>query len=305
MRLTHRAGTLILAVTAVAVTACSADPTPATEAAPGGGDTTLTVVASTNVWAAVASAVAGDAATVTGLIDDPSADPHSYEATPSDAAAVLDASLVVFNGGGYDEWMSDVLATPDATDTRTVEAFAVSGREEGSNEHVWYDLAAVQRVADTIAEQLGALDPQDAAMFTANADAFTAQVRQIAATTADIAATSRGQKVEVTEPIADLLLADAGLDNVSPEEFVEAVEEETDPPADAVAQAQDLATSGDLAALVYNPQAASPVTESVRTAARGAGVPVVEMTETLPADTGYIAWMTAQVAALRAAIPTS
>ena len=55
------------------------------------------------------AAVGGDRVTVTTLIDDPAADPHSYESTPADAAAVAGAALVVYNGGGYDDWMHQLV----------------------------------------------------------------------------------------------------------------------------------------------------------------------------------------------------
>ncbi|WP_143860801.1 metal ABC transporter solute-binding protein, Zn/Mn family, partial [Nocardia cerradoensis] len=45
-----------------------------------------TVVASTSVYADIAEQVAGDNATVEAVISDPAADPHSYEASPADAA---------------------------------------------------------------------------------------------------------------------------------------------------------------------------------------------------------------------------
>ncbi len=47
----------------------------------------LRVVASTNVWGSVAQAVAGDRIEVESLVTEPSADPHSYEASPLDAAS--------------------------------------------------------------------------------------------------------------------------------------------------------------------------------------------------------------------------
>ena len=71
---------------------------------------TASVMASTNVWGSVASAIAGDHASVKSIIANPEQDPHSFEATPSDAAAITDATLVVYNGGGYDHWVDDVLA---------------------------------------------------------------------------------------------------------------------------------------------------------------------------------------------------
>jgi len=56
---------------------------------------TTTVVASTDVWGSVASAVTGDHATVKSIVNSAVDDPHSFEASPADAAAVIDASLVV------------------------------------------------------------------------------------------------------------------------------------------------------------------------------------------------------------------
>ena len=43
----------------------------------------VSIVASTNVWGSVAGAVAGDRADVVSIVSDPSADPHSYEASPA------------------------------------------------------------------------------------------------------------------------------------------------------------------------------------------------------------------------------
>ena len=132
--------------------------------------------------AAWCSAVAGPDADVTSIVTDPTADPHSYESSPADAAAVIDADLVVFNGGGYDEFVEKILA--DEPDKPTVEAVTllpesasaganVSHRrpehthdEEDRhdhgvvNEHVWYDVAAVGAVADRVATELGTLDPR-------------------------------------------------------------------------------------------------------------------------------------------------
>src|SRR6266436_2689126 len=71
---------------------------------------TTAVVASTDVWGSVASAVAGDHATVKSIVNSAVDDPHSFEASPADAAAITDASLVVYNGGGYDHWVDDVLS---------------------------------------------------------------------------------------------------------------------------------------------------------------------------------------------------
>ena len=67
-----------LFVLALALSACggSGESAPAPGSAPG----TIPVVASTDVYGALVQAVGGDRVAVTSLIDDPAADPHSYEA---------------------------------------------------------------------------------------------------------------------------------------------------------------------------------------------------------------------------------
>jgi zinc/manganese transport system substrate-binding protein len=54
--------------------------------------------------------------------------------------------------------------------------------------------------------------------------------------------------------------------------------------------------------LLYNDQTVSPITSRVRSAAQAAGVPVIGVSETLPAHTTFQAWQVAQVDALRAAL---
>ena len=298
--------TTVLTTTVLALAGCGSA---ASGAGRGGGDAALSVIASTDIWGSVVETVAGDAVEVSTLIDDPSADPHSYESTPADAAAVTDADLVVFNGGGYDEFMTEILGTLDAK--RTVNAFELAegghegeahAHEGGANEHVWYELPAVEAVAAQVAEELGTLLPEQAETFTANAAAFREEIDAIAAQLSAIGGANPGARVALTEPIAGYLIEDAGLTDVTPTEFLEAVEEETDPPAAAVAATRQLMSGNQVSALIYNPQTETPVTEQVRSDAEAAGVPVVEMTETLPEGMGYVSWMTEQVEALSAAL---
>jgi zinc/manganese transport system substrate-binding protein len=268
------------------------------------GNGQLTVVTSTDVWGSVARAVAGDAANVEPIIDDPSADPHSYESTPTDAAEVTNADLVVFNGGGYDDFMSQILQ--EAGNTPTVEAFALEQQTPANgnepNEHVWYDLPVAQGVAQQIADKLGQLAPAQAQQLTVRAQAFRTEIDGLAGKLSSIAASHGGQRVAMTEPLAQYLITAAGLVDATPPEFLEAVEEETDPPAAAFAATQELFTQRQVQALIYNPQAETPVTSQIRAAAEAAGIPVVTMTETLPENTDYRGWMSAQIDALSTAL---
>jgi zinc/manganese transport system substrate-binding protein len=296
--LTATAGVAMLAMAATGCGSSSGDP-----AAPPDPNK-IAVVTSTNVWGSVVRAVGGDTVQVTSIISDPSADPHSYEDKPENAAAVSAAKLLVYNGGGYDDFFKG-LADTAAGDTRKIVAFDLAGKgpSGSTNEHVWYDLPTVRKVADQVAEELGAVAPDKKDTFASNAKAFDAKLDELIGKARQIGQARPGTKVIFTEPVPEYLLETAGLENATPEEFSEAVEEETDPPAAAVAETTALVTSKRVAALINNSQAETPVTNALKESANRSGVPVVDVTETLPQGvTSYVDWMTKQVDALANAV---
>ena len=287
-----RAGAALAAVLMVA--ACgSASPPPAGPS----------VVASTDVYGAVASAVGGDTAAVTSLIRSADADPHEYEPTPADTLAVSRATVFVANGGGYDDFATKLY---DAASNKPVSVVvtALSGFETDApdfNEHVWYDLPTVKKLADHLATSLGAADQPNANRYLDNAKKFDAQVDGLMTKVAAIKAKHAGVEVAITEPVPGYLLDAAGLVVVTPPEFSEAVEEGTDPPA-AVVTANN-ATFAEAKVLVENAQTTGPITTQAEQAAAANRVPVVKVTETLPEGvTDYVVWMNGQVDALAAAL---
>lgn len=304
-------GPLVAAVAAVLTATLAACGTAAPGTAPDPVEL-VDVVASTNVYGAVARAVGGDLVEVTSLVDDPSADPHSYESTPADAVAVAGADVVVVNGGGYDDFMTGLVESAGGEAT-VIDVVALSGQApagEGgydhgsSDEHVWYSLPTVQELAGQLATDLGAVDAANAATYTANAERFSAAVGELVTRAEAIATAAPGARVAATEPVPGHLLEAAGLTDVTPEAFTGAVEEDRDPPAAALAEALALFGPPEpVVALIVNPQTATPSTDQVRAAAQSGGVPVVEFTETLPeGTTDYPTWMGAQIDALSAAL---
>ena len=285
---------LPLAVAAVAVLAagCGGGTSDAAE------DGKVAVVASTNVWGSVVQAVGGADVSVRSLINDSKGDPHSYADKPEDATLLTEAKLVVHNGGGYDDFFTK-LADAAGSDAKQVVAYDVSGLPEGENEHVWYDLETVKKVAGKVATELGAIDPDDKDTYAANAKAFDGRIDELATEAAAIP----DDTVVATEPVAKYLLDAAGMTDVTPPEFSEAVEEETDPPVAALADTMDLVSGKQVVALVNNDQTETNVTDQLNDAAKTAGVPIVNVSETLPPGvTDYVEWMTKQVDALADAV---
>ena len=107
----------------------------------------------------------------------------------------------------------------------------------------------------------------------------------------------------VTEPVPGYLIEAAGLVDATPPEFAEAIEEDTDPPAAVLAADPGAVRPDPVQALIVNAQTETPTTDQVRQAAQTDGVPIVEVTETLPAGaTDYLSWMGGQIDALAAAL---
>ncbi|GAA3700794.1 metal ABC transporter solute-binding protein, Zn/Mn family [Gordonia hankookensis] len=300
MRRTLAATAALLGAGALALTGCSGTD----DGNPSG---TPTVVTSTNVWSSVASAVAGDKATVTSLYTNSEGDPHEFEPSAADTAQVTDADVVVLNGGHYDAYMEDAVKGSDATAINAYDILAGENHDGGDhsdmNEHVFYDLSVAGQVATEVGDALAAKDPGNADAFRANARAFNEKITGLRGQLAAIKAAHDGTKVAQTEPLAGYLLDEAGLVDAAPAGFAQSVEEGQSPSAADRAAMEDLLTSRTVGALVYNTQAVDSVTESVLQTAQKAGVPVVEFTETLPDGvTDYITWQSGQIQALGAAL---
>lgn len=308
----------ILTAAALALSACSASE----DGGDSGGDGTIRVVASTNVYGNILETVGGEYVSVESIINRPSQDPHSYEATARDKLAVSEASVVVLNGGGYDSFMETLVKEESVASENVLNAVQISGLEEEShadedhaeeetggdhaghshgafNEHVWYDPEAMGLLAEAAAERLAELDPENEQVFRDNAADFSAGIQELEQRLEGLRDQASGRDVAMTEPVPAYLLEDAGLHNVTPDDFTESVEEGQDVPPAVLKTMQDLMASGSIAFLAYNEQTSTAQTEAVRRTAEDAGVPVVDFSETLPENEDYLAWMNRNVTAVQ------
>jgi zinc/manganese transport system substrate-binding protein len=253
-------------------------------------DHQTSVVASTNVWGSVASAVTGKHVSVKSIVSSAADDPHSFEVTPADAAAITDASLVVYNGGGYDHWVDDILSGHQSVPTVNAYSLLPASVPQPANEHVFYDLETAKAVANQIADKLAQSDPAHADDYKNNAAKFGDEANTIASAQRAIGSAHPGASVVATEPVAHYLLVNSGIADKTPEGFTKAIEEDTDPSPADLAAVLDLIRKRQVSALVYNSQTQTEVTKQIQDAAQQASVPIVTVTETLPAGTDYVTW---------------
>ncbi|MGF6822825.1 zinc/manganese transport system substrate-binding protein [Microbacterium sp. ZKA21] len=301
----------LVSASALVLAGCASTPT-----AEGGTDG-LTVVATTNIYGSLAEQIGGDRVSVTSIIDSAAQDPHSYEASARDRLTVQEADLVIENGGGYDAFIEDLLEGSDAETITAVEfSHDYPGNEghdedadehahedehadeheghdhiEGFNEHVWFDPHTMIHVVEDIAAELTALDPDGEADFTAAADDIIADLEGSEADLADLDAQYAGTGFFMTEPLPGYLAEAAGLTDVTPEGFSEAVEEGTDVAPATLLAAIEVIESGDAAVLLTNAQTGGAETTRMEETAEGAGIPVVAFTELLADGSSYSEWM--------------
>ncbi|MDJ0313030.1 zinc ABC transporter substrate-binding protein [Arthrobacter sp. H35-D1] len=266
----------------------------------------ISVVTSTNVYGDIAKAVGGSHVAVHAIVSNAGADPHGYEANAQDKLAVSKAQIGIENGGGYDDFFAQ-LAKGQLGPEQILNVSELSGLDTGPdfNEHLWYSLPTMATLADELATRFSAAAPAEAASFEAQAAAFKEKLQQLEDRVQLVKDAHGGSDIAVTEPVPVYLLEQAGLVNKTPEKFTEAVENGADVPAAVMTDTLSLMASGTMALLANNEQTESPQTIEVKEAAQKAGTPVVDFSETLPAGTSYLDWMTANVAAVEKALGAS
>ena len=129
----------------------------------------LNVVATSNIVADIVANVGGEFIQLTDLLPT-GADPHSYEAKPSDLRALHDADVVFINGLGLEGTMASVLGNPEDSgrsspsmsmltpSTTQMDMALKMSRPKfmkrimtGVDPHTWMDVSNVVRWTETIA----------------------------------------------------------------------------------------------------------------------------------------------------------
>jgi zinc/manganese transport system substrate-binding protein/manganese/iron transport system substrate-binding protein len=157
-----------LLVTLVALLAVSAA-CDGTSGSPAASTSGYRVMATTSVFADLARLALGDSVQIDSIVP-AGIDVHTYEPSPSDAAKIATADLIIMNGLGLDEWVvslieaahkssSDLLRLGEGLDASDGWIYLVpadSGTARSYDPHVWLDPTGathyVQRIADRAAQ---------------------------------------------------------------------------------------------------------------------------------------------------------
>ena len=291
--------------------ACSSNDDSATSA--GKSEDTIKVVTSTKVWADVADAVTDDEkVSIDPIIASNDIDPHSYEPAAADMAKVEDADILVAGGGHYDAWLTSSLR--DAKDKVIISALPQEeghdhdhdheghdhdheghdheghndhdhGDHEGhehhhdgeANEHVWYDTDAVEETAEQLAEALTKMGAK------ADTKAVDKEIKDIEEAKSKL----KAAKVAQVHPLADDILKDTKVEDITPKGYRQSTLNESEPSASDVNEMLKLIESGELDYLIDAPQTHDQVSQRLVEAAKAKGVKIVDVFESPSADQSF------------------
>jgi zinc/manganese transport system substrate-binding protein len=141
----------------------------------------LKIVATFSILADLVHEVAGPHADVTALIG-PGGDTHTFDPSPSDAAAIADADLIVVNGLGLDDWMKRLAKPAGFAGTLVVASDDVTPRVLGegvADPHAWQDPRNGALYVRAIEFALAKADVAHTADFLASADKLTAALEAL------------------------------------------------------------------------------------------------------------------------------
>lgn len=171
--------TVFTTLAALFLTACGS--------APKSSDGALKVLASTTFLADITQNIAGNRLHVDSLLPF-GADPHAYQAAPSDVAKISESNLLVLNGIEYEHFIKSLLenvggdrliiTASDGLIPNQMEDEENAGQMTG-DPHMWLDPNRVVNYVENIRDGLIKVDADGAETYNANADAYISQLKEL------------------------------------------------------------------------------------------------------------------------------
>ena len=264
----------------------------------------LQVVAAENFWGNIARQLGGDKVTVRSIITNPDTDPHDYEPTAADGRAMASARYVIENGIGYDAWADKLLKANPAGNRGVLNVGDLVGVKPGGNPHRWYSPPDVQKVIDQITADYKRVAPQSSAYFDQQRTTFTTQsLARYDALIAAVKTKYSGAAVGASESIFTPMAEALGLNLRTPETFLDAISEGSEPTAADKATCDAQIKTHQIKVYVFNSQNSTPDVQAQVHLAQANGIAVVPITETLtPTSATFQDWQANQLQSLAAAL---
>lgn len=250
----------------------------------------IRVIAAENMYGDIAQQLGGKYTQVDSILNNPDQDPHLFELTPSIGKKIADANLIITNGLGYDSWMNRLLTKYHFNHQDIISIQTLLNYKDGDNPHLWYDIDTIEILSQRVQQFYTQLHPQEKLYFQNQLSSFRADLKQIKNRIESIRHHYPHIKVAATEPVFGLMAQKLGFEMLE-EPYQWVVMNGGEPTPKQIAEfIQDLQTH-QIRILFYNEQVITPASQQLKKIAIETGIPVVGISETMPAHLTYQQWM--------------
>jgi zinc/manganese transport system substrate-binding protein len=254
----------------------------------------LKIVAAENFYGGVAEQIAGPSAEVTSILSNPNQDPHEFQSDPKTAKEVADATIIIYNGLGYDTWMEKLLGADRKSDRVIINVAQLVGAKEGSNPHLWYDPKTMPALAAKLASILHR--PQSEIVFSKSMQPLIDKINKLKPKTTGI-------KVTATEPVFGYMASALGFQMLN-KGYQQAIMNDATPHFQEIVSFEKSLTDHTAQLLFQNSQTINPSTQRLIAIAKQNHIPVINITETEPTSAkSYVDWMISQLEEIESSLP--
>ncbi len=249
----------------------------------------IQIVAAENFYGSIAQNLGAPYVQVTSILNNPVGDPHQFDAGPDVAKAVDQANIIIENGVDYDPWM-DALYQSSSKKAVLINVGQLIHVLPSSNPHIWYAPQTIPAFARALTAELCAFDPSHKSEYQKNLSYFMQRANLFNFEVNQVRSQVHGESITATEPIFNDLALALGLQVLNQSIQVKVMNGVPLSPQEIIEFEESLKPET-VKALVYNDQVVDPTLEQFKQIANERGIPIVGVSELMPAKTTYYAWM--------------
>ena len=210
--------------------------------------------------------ITGDAARVDNLLPS-GAGPHEYSLSPADAGKVAETNLLIINGVNLEDWLHKLTSSAEQlrkseaneSDKLVVVDTSIGVELMDNDPHIWLSPKNAVIQAENIRDALMKADPDNAEIYSGNADEYILRLRELDKKIRDEVRTWKSKEFVAFHSAFTYFSRDYGLEQV-------AVIQETperEPSPRHIAEVIEVIKSRDIRAIFTEPQFSHKIVTSL------------------------------------------
>lgn len=249
----------------------------------------IQIVAAESFYGDVASQLGKPYVEVISIMNNPKQDPHMFNANPKIIVSMEKAQIIVENGLGYDNWMQHLYS---ATSKKAflINVGQLMHKKSGVNPHIWYDPQTMPIYAQTLTKKLIACDPQHEKHYKKNLTFLLKKAHAYQKKIFQAQKKLKGMSVTATEPILGYLISALKLKMLNTA-FQQSVMNGADLTPREIIEFEQSLTEKKVKLFIYNAQVTDPTATHLKNLALKNDIPIIGVSETMPANQHYYQWM--------------